>query len=88
MSHQKIHEVHRTLTRPEVVAELRRVADELEARGQVSYGQAGAVAVPDQLDWELEIEESKHGVMQLELEMKWPAPQTQSPPTAYTSQTP
>jgi amphi-Trp domain-containing protein len=75
MSHIKIHEDHRTLSRTELAAELRRVAGQLEAGEDLSYGEAGdSIAVPEQIERELEIEQTKDGAgYKFDIEFKWAA---------------
>jgi len=75
MAHHKIYEDHSTLSRPELAAELRLIADQLEADGEVTYGRgatAGSVRVPAQFSREVEVERTKHGAeVKVEIEFKW-----------------
>jgi amphi-Trp domain-containing protein len=74
MTHVKIHEDHRTLSRAELAAELRRVASQLESGGTLSYGEAGSIAVPEQIQREVEIEQTKDGAgYKFDIEIKWTA---------------
>jgi len=80
MAEETIHKEERMTTRTDVVAELRRLADELESGATISYGTGGSLAVPDQLEREFEIErEDKGGSVEyeVEIELKWYAPKNQ-----------
>lgn len=73
MSETKLHKDERWLTRAEVAAELRRVADEVE-NGSLSYGPGERLAVPDRLEFEYEIEREADGSkvkFEVELELEW-----------------
>ncbi|MGF6885010.1 amphi-Trp domain-containing protein [Nocardia sp. GAS34] len=61
------------MTRAELAAELRRLADDLDAGGELGYaGMGGAVSVPPQVMRELEIERSKDGTgWKVEVEFAW-----------------
>lgn len=77
MAEEKIHKEERLLSRADVAAELRRLADELEAGGTITYGTGGSLAVPEQLEREFEIErEDKGGKIEyeVEIELKWYEP--------------
>ncbi len=68
----KVHDHYRTMTRQEVVAELRRVAAQLESPGHLPYLD-GAVAVPAQVEREFVIEESGDGsTCSFQYTLKWP----------------
>ncbi|MFF3573630.1 amphi-Trp domain-containing protein [Nocardia jiangxiensis] len=71
--HRKIYQDHRTLTRAELADELRRLAGDLEAGGELGYaGMGGAVSVPPQVIRELEIERSKDDTgWKVEVEFAW-----------------
>jgi amphi-Trp domain-containing protein len=83
MAHQKIYEDHRTFTRAELATELHRLAIQLESGDEVTYGESGAgasIAVPEQIERELEIEPTKDGAgVKFELEIKWTTRQAESP---------
>lgn len=55
MSHLKVHNHDRTMTREEVADEPGRLATELEAERRISYG-TGAVAVLARIDREFQID--------------------------------
>ncbi|MGV0632917.1 amphi-Trp domain-containing protein [Mycolicibacillus trivialis] len=77
MAEEKIHKEERLLSRADVAAELRRLADELEAGGTITYGTGGSLTVPEQLEREFEIErEDKGGKIEyeVEIELKWYEP--------------
>ncbi|WP_157121145.1 amphi-Trp domain-containing protein [Nocardia miyunensis] len=71
--HRRTYRDHRTLTRAELAAELRRLADDLDAGGELGYaGMGGAVSVPQQVMRELEIERSKDDTgWKVEVEFTW-----------------
>ncbi len=71
--HQKIYQDHRALTRAELAVELRRLAADLDAGGELGYaGMGGAVSVPQQVTRELEIERSKDDTgWKVEVEFTW-----------------
>lgn len=72
MTHSKIYEDHRTLSRVELAAELHRVAAQLESGGDVSYGELGSIAVPEEIQREVEIEQTKDGAgFKFDIEFKW-----------------
>ncbi|HTM85763.1 MAG TPA: amphi-Trp domain-containing protein [Mycobacterium sp.] len=80
MSEEKIHKEKRMTNRAGVAAELRRLADELESGGNISYGAGGSLAVPDQLEQEFEIEREDRGSSveyEVEFELKWYVPKGQ-----------
>ncbi|MFD7844890.1 amphi-Trp domain-containing protein [Nocardia sp. NPDC059764] len=63
MTHHKIYEEQRTLDRVELADQLRELADELDARGAITYGSGGttgALPLPDKLRGEVEITRSDH----------------------------
>jgi hypothetical protein len=71
MSHPKVHNHYRTMTREEVADELRRLATELEAEGCISFG-TGAVAVPARIEREFQIDSSNDGAAcRFEYRLKW-----------------
>lgn len=77
MAEEKIHKEERLLTRADVAAELRRLADELDAGGTITYGTGGSLSVPDQLEREFEIEREDKGSnieYEVEIELKWYEP--------------
>lgn len=72
MGEVTIHKDERTTTRAEAAADLRRLADELEA-GTINYG-TGSLAVPEQLTREIEIEREDKGSVvkyEVEVELEW-----------------
>lgn len=74
MTHVKIHEDHRMLARADLAAELHRIATQLEAGQDVSYGINGSITVPDEVERELEIEQTKDGSgIKFGIEFKWRA---------------
>ncbi|MEU1430166.1 amphi-Trp domain-containing protein [Nocardia sp. NPDC005746] len=63
MTHRKIYEEQRTLDRVELADQLRELADELDARGAITYGSGGTTGtliLPDKLRGEVEITRSDH----------------------------
>jgi hypothetical protein len=71
MSHLKVNNHYRTMTREEVADELRRFASELEAEARIPYA-AGAIAVPAHLDREFQIDASNDGAAcRFEYRVKW-----------------
>lgn len=72
MAEEKIHKDERMMTRAEVAADLRRLADEVEA-GAISYA-GGSLAIPDRVEREIEIEREYDGATatyEVELELQW-----------------
>ncbi|MGV9668561.1 amphi-Trp domain-containing protein [Nocardia niigatensis] len=76
MTHKKIYEDHRTLSRPELAAEFERIATELRSGATLTYGQpesAGAITIPDRFDTEIEIQHTKNGAeLKFEIEIRFP----------------
>ncbi|WP_423790836.1 amphi-Trp domain-containing protein [Micromonospora cathayae] len=68
-----IYEDARTVSRADLAAWLRQVANQLETTGQVFYGAAGTIAVPDRVRCELEIEQ-EDDEFSVEIEFSWAAP--------------
>lgn len=63
MTHHKIYEEQRTLDRTELADQLRELADELDARGAITYGSGGTtgtLVLPDKLRGTVEITRSDH----------------------------
>ncbi|MFD6354857.1 amphi-Trp domain-containing protein [Nocardia tengchongensis] len=63
MTHHKIYEEQRALDRSELADQLRELADELDARGAITYGSGGTtgtLVLPDKLRGEVEITRSGH----------------------------
>ncbi|WP_458685727.1 amphi-Trp domain-containing protein [Nocardia tengchongensis] len=63
MTHHKIYEEQRALDRSELADQLRELADELDARGAITYGSGGTTGTlvfPDKLRGEVEITRSGH----------------------------
>lgn len=80
MGEVTIHKDERLMTRAEAAADLRRLADELEA-GTISYGADGSLAVPDQLEREIEIEREDKGnrvKYEVEVELEWSTSKAES----------
>lgn len=80
MAEVKIHKDERMMTRAEAAADLRRLADELEA-GTISYGAGGSLAVPDRLEREIEIEREDYGTTtkyEVEVELQWSIAEAES----------
>ncbi len=57
MAGMKIYEDDRAVSRADLAAWLRQLADQLDAEGQIFYGAAGRVTVADYVHCELEIED-------------------------------
>ncbi|OBJ81404.1 hypothetical protein A9W97_02495 [Mycobacterium gordonae] len=72
-----LYEDERELTRSELVAELRRIAADLESSAQFSFGDGEVleqVSVSDRLKREIEVERTKDGNrMKVEIEFAWNA---------------
>lgn len=66
-----IYEDSRTVSRADLAAWLRQLADQLEDEGKIFYGAAGTVEVPDRVDCELEIERESDGELSVEIEFSW-----------------
>jgi hypothetical protein len=72
MSHLKTHEQYQRMTRGQVAGELRRLAAQLESAHAISYGD-GQLEVPEQVEWDLEIDQSADGAtLLLALKVMWP----------------
>ncbi|MEV4759569.1 amphi-Trp domain-containing protein [Micromonospora sp. NPDC049559] len=70
-----IYEDSRTVSRTDLAAWLRQLANQLESGGQLFYGAAGAVKVADQVRCELEIEREGDTELSVEIEFSWDAPE-------------
>ncbi|MFD6753674.1 amphi-Trp domain-containing protein [Micromonospora gifhornensis] len=68
-----IYEDERTVSRADLAAWLRQVANQLET-GQIFYGAAGTLAVADQVNCELEIEQEGKDEYSVEIEFSWTNP--------------
>lgn len=80
MAEEEIYKDERMMSRAEAAADLRRLADEVEA-GTLSYGTAGRLAVPDRLEREIEIEREDKGTTvkyEVEVELQWTAGKAES----------
>lgn len=66
-----IYEDERTVSRTDLVAWLRQLADRLESDGQIFYGAAGRLTVADQVHCELEIERESGSQVSVEIEFSW-----------------
>lgn len=78
MAEVRIHKDERMMTRAEAAADLRRLADELEA-GVISYGAGGGLTVPEVLEREIEIEREDKGTTvkyEVEVELQWSTTET------------
>ncbi|RDI68304.1 amphi-Trp domain-containing protein [Nocardia pseudobrasiliensis] len=75
MGNRLIFHDHRSLTRAQLAAELRRIADHLDARHDLGYGRLGTpghLTVPEHVERELDISYSTHdGGFTVDLEFKW-----------------
>ena len=66
------------MTRAEAAADLRRLADEVEA-GKISYGAGGTLDVPEAIEREIEIEREDNGTTvkyEVEFELEWSVPKS------------
>nr|PZM94948.1 MAG: hypothetical protein DIU77_13205 [Thermocrispum agreste] len=72
----ELFEDARMVTRAELAAWLRQVADQVD-RGQVFYGAAGMVTVADRVHCELEVERDG-SELSFEIEFSWPAAQPEA----------
>lgn len=64
------------MSRAEAAADLRRLADEVEA-GTITYGSGGTLDVPEALEREIEIEREDKGSRvkyEVEFELEWSVP--------------
>lgn len=59
------------MSRADLAAWLRQMANQLETTGQLFYGAAGTVAVADQVRCELEIEQEGGDEFSVEIEFSW-----------------
>ncbi|MBL6278264.1 amphi-Trp domain-containing protein [Micromonospora fiedleri] len=73
-----IYEDERTVSRADLAAWLRQVANQLET-GQIFYGAAGTLAVADQVNCELEIEQEGKDEYSVEIEFSWTNPKAAAP---------
>ncbi|MFC3505350.1 amphi-Trp domain-containing protein [Micromonospora krabiensis] len=73
-----IYEDARAVSRADLAAWLRQLANQLESDGKIFYGAAGAVAVADRVTCELEIERDDDEVS-VEIEFSWTEPAPAAP---------
>ncbi|WP_157631786.1 amphi-Trp domain-containing protein [Catelliglobosispora koreensis] len=66
----EIFEDARKVSRADLAAWLRQMADQLESDGKVRFGAGGSVSVGDEVDCELEIE-SSGSETSIEIEFSW-----------------
>ncbi|GLZ57814.1 MULTISPECIES: amphi-Trp domain-containing protein [Micromonospora] len=69
-----IYEDSRTVSRSDLAAWLRQLANQLESDGRLFYGAAGAVTVADTVRCELEIERESDTEVSVEIEFSWTEP--------------
>ncbi|MER7893829.1 amphi-Trp domain-containing protein [Micromonospora sp. NPDC094482] len=74
MAGMDIYEDARTVSRADLAAWLRQLANQLDSDGRVYYGAAGAVAVADKVRCELEIERESETEFSVEIEFSWTQP--------------
>ncbi|MEU8115757.1 amphi-Trp domain-containing protein [Micromonospora sp. NPDC048947] len=74
MADMDIYEDSRTVSRSDLAAWLRQLANQLEADGRLFYGAAGAVTVADTVRCELEIERESETEVSVEIEFSWTEP--------------
>ncbi|MFG3642168.1 amphi-Trp domain-containing protein [Micromonospora sp. NPDC047762] len=74
MAGMDIYEDARTVSRSDLAAWLRQLANQLEADGRLFYGAAGAVSVADTVRCELEIERESETEVSVEIEFSWIEP--------------
>ena len=74
-----IYEDERTVSRADLAAWLRQLADGLESDGQIFYGAAGRLTVADQVHCELEIERESGSEVSVEIEFSWTGPVAAAP---------
>ncbi|AVT31726.1 hypothetical protein C6361_22155 [Plantactinospora sp. BC1] len=73
MAAMEIYEDERTVSRADLAGWLRQLAHQLDSEGKIFYGAAGAVAVTDQVECELEIERDGAEIS-VEIEFSWTDP--------------
>jgi amphi-Trp domain-containing protein len=74
MTGMDIFEDARMVSRADLAAWLRQMADQLESSGKIFYGAAGVVTVANQVHCEFEIEQEKDGTeFSVEIEFTWAA---------------
>ncbi|MEU5934701.1 amphi-Trp domain-containing protein [Micromonospora sp. NPDC047187] len=74
MADMDIYEDARTVSRSDLAAWLRQLANQLESDGRLFYGAAGAVTVADTVRCELEIERESETEVSVEIEFSWTEP--------------
>ncbi|MEH1165382.1 amphi-Trp domain-containing protein [Micromonospora sp. CPCC 205539] len=74
MAGMDIYEDARTVSRADLAAWLRQLANQLESDGRIFYGAAGAVTVADTVRCELEIERESETELSVEIEFSWTVP--------------
>lgn len=74
MAGMDIYEDSRTVSRSDLAAWLRQLANQLESDGRLFYGAAGAVTVADTVRCELEIERESETEVSVEIEFSWTEP--------------
>jgi amphi-Trp domain-containing protein len=74
MADMDIYEDSRTVSRSDLAAWLRQLANQLESDGRLFYGAAGAVTVADTVRCELEIERENETEVSVEIEFSWTEP--------------
>ncbi|RAO45637.1 hypothetical protein GAR06_03151 [Micromonospora saelicesensis] len=74
MAGMDIYEDSRTVSRSDLAAWLRQLANQLESDGRLFYGAAGAVTVADTVRCELEIERENETEVSVEIEFSWTEP--------------
>ncbi|HEX5595500.1 MAG TPA: amphi-Trp domain-containing protein [Micromonosporaceae bacterium] len=69
-----IFEDERVVSRTDLAAWLRQLADQLDSGGKIFFGAAGTVTVADQVRCELEIERESSTEISMEIEFTWVEP--------------
>jgi amphi-Trp domain-containing protein len=71
MTAMDIYNDSRTVSRADLAAWLRQLADQLDSDGHIYFGAAGRVAVADRVECELEIERESGTELSVEIEFTW-----------------
>jgi amphi-Trp domain-containing protein len=78
MADETLFQFEQTMSRSDVAAYLREVADKLDAGGALEFaagGHATSVAVPERLQFEVDVERDRHeqgaSELEIEFELEW-----------------
>lgn len=74
MSDNTLFEFEQNMSRADVAAYLREIADKLDGSGTLEFtaaGQSTSLAAPERLQFEVDVERDPDGQVEVEFELEW-----------------